>query len=57
MKLTNDNLKTVFNFIDYQLNDDVFGQFDNKTDLINAVIKTVEQLKEINNNNNKKGKK
>jgi len=49
MKLTNDNLKNVFDFIDNQLNDNVFGQFDDETDLINAVIKTVEQLKEIKN--------
>tara|TARA_R100001530_G_scaffold135933_2_gene114576 strand:+ start:2043 stop:2246 length:204 start_codon:yes stop_codon:yes gene_type:complete len=48
MKLTKENFNKVFNFIDDQVNDEVFGQFDKETDILKAVKMTIEQIEESN---------
>ena len=50
MKLTEKNINDVFDFIDNQINDEVFGLFDEETDLLDAVRQTIEHLKERTNN-------
>ena len=50
MKLTEKNINDVFDFIDNQINDEVFGLFDEETDLLDAVKQTIEHLKERTNN-------
>ena len=52
MKLTEKNINDVFDFIDNQINDEVFGLFDKETDLLDAVRQTIEHLKERTNNEN-----
>ena len=52
MKLTEKNINDVFDFIDNQINDEVFGLFDEETDLLDAVRQTIEHLKERTNNEN-----
>ena len=46
MKLTKENFNKVFNFIDDQVNDEVFGQFDKETGILKAVKMTIEQIEE-----------
>jgi len=46
MKLTEENLDKVFRFIYTQISDDVFGLFDEETDLLVAFRNTIEHLKE-----------
>lgn len=46
MKLTEENINKVFNYIITQISDDVFGLFDEETDLLVAVENTIEHLKE-----------
>ena len=46
MKLTLDNLQIVNNYIIEQLQNDN-GEFDNETDLLSAVDRTIEMLKEV----------
>ena len=48
MKLTKENFNLVFDYIDSQVNDEVFGEFDEETDLLNAVERTIEMFKEVN---------
>jgi len=45
MKLNNESLKLVFNYIDNQLNDE-HGEYDTETDLIVAVKSAINHLKE-----------
>ena len=47
MKLTEQNFTSVIDFINEQINDDVFGLFDKDTDLIDAVKQTIEHLQEV----------
>ena len=47
MKLTKQNFTNVIDFIDEQINDEVFGLFDKDTDLIDAVKQTIEHLEEV----------
>ena len=47
MKLTQKNIKKVIDFIDEQINDDVFGLFDKETNLLGAVEQTIEHLQEV----------
>ena len=47
MKLTKQNFTSVIDFIDEQINDNVFGLFDKDTDLIDAVKQTIEHLEEV----------
>ena len=49
MKLTEKNINDVFDFIDNQINDEVFGLFDEETDLLTAVEQAIEHLKEAEN--------
>jgi hypothetical protein len=49
MKLTKENFNKVFDFIDDQVNDEVFGLFDEETDLLTAVEQAIEHLKEAEN--------
>ena len=51
MKLTKKNFNDVFDFIDNQINDEVFGLFDEETDLIDAVKQAIEHLNERKNKN------
>ena len=47
MKLTSDNLKKIFNYIEYQLeDDDGRGEFDEETSILSAVDRTIEMFKE-----------
>tara|TARA_Y100000004_G_scaffold142069_1_gene161564 strand:+ start:1188 stop:1331 length:144 start_codon:yes stop_codon:yes gene_type:complete len=46
MKLTLANLQIVNNYIIEQLQNDN-GEFDNETDLLSAVDRTIEMLKEV----------
>ena len=46
MKLTEENFNLVFDYIDSQVNDEVFGEFDEETDLLNAVERTIEMFEE-----------
>jgi hypothetical protein len=47
MKLTSDNLKKIFNYIESQLeDDDGRGEFDEETPILSAVDRTIEMFKE-----------
>ena len=46
MKLTNDNLEKVLNYIESQLADKDAGEFDEKTPVLSAVDRTIEMFKE-----------
>ncbi len=47
MKLTSDNLEKIFNYIEYQLeDDDGRGEFDEETSILSAVDRTIEMFKE-----------
>lgn len=46
MKLTNDNLEKVFNYIESQLADKDAGEFDEETPVLSAVDRTIEMFKE-----------
>ena len=47
MKLTSDNLEKIFNYIESQLeDDDGRGEFDEETPILSAVDRTIEMLKE-----------
>jgi hypothetical protein len=45
MKLNNETLKIVFDYIDNQLNDD-HGEYDNETDLLVAVKSAINHIEE-----------
>jgi hypothetical protein len=45
MKLNNDSLKLVFNYIENQLNDE-HGEYDTETDLITAVKSAINHIQE-----------
>ena len=49
MKLTEENFNLVFDYIDSQVNDDVFGEFDEETNLLSAVERTIEMFEEERN--------
>ena len=47
MKLTSDNLEKIFNYIESQLeDDDGRGEFDEETQILSAVDRTIEMFKE-----------
>ena len=46
MKLTRDNLEKVFNYIEYQLEDEDAGEFDEETPILTAVERTIEMFEE-----------
>jgi len=46
MKLTRDNLEKVFNYIEYQLEDEDAGEFDEETPILSAVERTIEMFEE-----------
>tara|TARA_B100000575_G_C22661921_1_gene404843 strand:+ start:263 stop:412 length:150 start_codon:yes stop_codon:yes gene_type:complete len=48
MKLTKENFNKVFDFIDDQVNS-TSGEFDEETDIVDAVERTVEMIKESDN--------
>jgi len=48
MKLTKENFNKVFDFIDDQVNS-TSGEFDEETDIVDAVERTVEMLKKSDN--------
>ena len=49
MKVTTKNLWSVFDYIESQIEDENGrGEFDKKTDLLNAVERTIEMLEEDN---------
>jgi hypothetical protein len=50
MKLNQENLTKVFNYVAEQIEDDNGrGEFDDETSLLCAVSRTIEMIKEINN--------
>jgi hypothetical protein len=50
MKLNQENLSKVFNYVAEQIEDDNGrGEFDDETSLLCAVSRTIEMIKEINN--------
>jgi|TARA_X000001388_G_scaffold38611_1_gene27233 hypothetical protein len=52
MKLTSDNLKKIFNYIESQLeDDDGRGEFDEETPILSAVDRTIEMFKENEDDN------
>ena len=46
MKLTNDNLEKVVDYIESQLADEDAGEFDEETSILSAVERTIEMFKE-----------
>ena len=48
MKLTKENFNKVFDYIDDQVNS-TNGEFDKETDIVDAVQRTVEIIKESDN--------
>ncbi len=48
MKLTKENFNKVFDYIDDQVNS-TSGEFDEETNIVDAVQRTVEIIKEANN--------
>ena len=48
MKLTKENFNKVFDYIDDQVNSRN-GEFDKETNIVDAVQRTVEMIKEANN--------
>jgi|TARA_R100000479_G_C6206004_1_gene136411 hypothetical protein len=46
MKLTRENFNKVFDYIDEQVNS-TSGEFDEETNIVDAVERTVEMIKEI----------
>ena len=48
MKLTKENFNKVFDYIDDQVNS-TSGEFDEETNIVDAVQRTVEIIKESNN--------
>ena len=48
MKLTKENFNKVFDYIDDQVNS-TNGEFDKETDIVDAVQRTVEMIKESDN--------
>jgi len=48
MKLTKENFNKVFDYIDDQVNS-TSGEFDEKTNIVDAVQRTVEIIKEADN--------
>ena len=48
MKLTKENFNKVFNYIDDQVNS-TSGEFDEETNIVDAVQRTVEIIKESDN--------
>ena len=50
MKLNQENLTKVFNYVTEQIEDDKGrGEFDEETSLLSAVSRTIEMIEEINN--------
>ncbi len=43
-----ENFNLIFNYIDEQVNDDVHGQFDEKSDFLDVVKKAIEDIEENN---------
>jgi len=50
MKLTKENFNKVFDYIDDQVNS-TSGEFDEETNIVDAVQRTVEVIKESDNEN------
>jgi uncharacterized protein with HEPN domain len=50
MKLTKENFNKVFDYIDDQVNS-TSGEFDEETNIVDAVQRTVEIIKESDNEN------
>ena len=48
MKLTKENFNLIFNYIDEQVNDNVHGQYDEKSDFLDVVKKAIEDIEENN---------
>ena len=46
MKLTNDNLEKVVDYIESQLADEDAGEFDEETSILSAVERTIEMFEE-----------
>ena len=46
MKLTNDNLEKVVDYIESQLADEDSGEFDEETPILSAVDRTIEMFEE-----------
>ena len=51
MKLTNDNLEKVVDYIESQLADEDVGEFDEETSILSAVERTIEMFKENEDEN------
>ena len=50
MKLNRENLEKIFNYIESQIEDENGrGEFDEETPILSAVERTIEMLKEVNN--------
>ena len=51
MKLTNDNLEKVVDYIESQLADEDAGEFDEETSILSAVERTIEMFEENEDDN------